>query len=309
MLNTSVSKNQNFRGRGIIFAATLAVIFLHHDPAAAQAPVALASAAKFAVLAGTMVTSTGLTVIYGSLGVSPGGVVTGTPTVNGSTQLDNPISAQAQADLAVAYNDAAGRTLNSIAEAGNIGGLVLPPGLYTSGSSLAISSGDLTLDGQNNTNGVWIFQAGSTLITTTGNVILIRGAQASNVFWQVGSSATIGTSTIFKGTIMAKISITVQTGATVEGRALAENYEVDLDSNSISNGLPMALSFGPTTRAPDGAVTLVITNTPNFLLTLQISTDLINWTNLTTITPNATPYSFTDTTPSGQAIRYYRAHY
>jgi len=294
----------------MIFAATLAAIFLHHDPAAAaQAPVALASAAKFAVLAGTMVTSTGPTVIYGSLGVSPGGVVTGTPTVNGSTQLDNPISAQAQSDLAVAYNDAAGRTLNSIAEAGNIGGLVLPPGLYTSGSSLAISSGDLTLDGQNNTNGVWIFQAGSTLITTTGSVILIRGAQASNVFWQVGSSATIGTSTIFKGTIMAKISITVQTGATVEGRALAENYEVDLDSNSISNGLPMALSFGLTTRAPDGAVTLVITNTPNFLLTLQISTDLINWTNLTTITPNATPYSFTDTTPSGQAIRYYRAHY
>jgi hypothetical protein len=123
--------------------------------------------------------------------------------------------------------------------AGNIGGLTLAPGLYKSTSSLAISSGDLTLDAQGDANAVFIFQIASTLTTTPGRqVILSGGAQAKNIFWQVGSSATLGTTTIFKGTIMADQSITLNTGATLDGRALARIGAVTLDSNTVTKPAP-----------------------------------------------------------------------
>src|SRR5204863_290930 len=144
-------------------------------------------------------------------------------------------AAQAQLDLTTAYNDAAGHTVTPITVGANIGGQTLTPGLYKSTSSLEISSGDLTLDAQGDTNAVFIFQMGSTLTTTVGRqVILSGGAQAANVFWQVGSSASLGTSSVFKGNIMALASITVTTGATVEGRLLARTAAVTLDSNDIS---------------------------------------------------------------------------
>jgi type VI secretion system secreted protein VgrG len=291
-----------------LLVASLATSAIAQSPA----PVPLASAADFAVLAATMVTSgtpPPATVLYGDLGIFPGSTLDGAPTVNGTTELGNPIASQAQSDLSTAYNYAAGQPVSETVS-GNLGGQTLPPGVYFSTSSLAISSGDLVLDGQGNTNAVWIFQMASTLTTTAGRqVVLSNGAAAANVFWQVGSSATLGTSSVFYGTIMAYTSITFDTGATLQGRALAENGEVILNGNSISNGLPMVLSFGPTIRAIDGAVTLIITNTPNFPLTLQISTDLIHWTNLTTFTPNASPYTFTDTSPSGQTVRFYRGVY
>jgi hypothetical protein len=138
------------------------------------------------------------------------------------------------AALTTAYNDAAGRTLAPVTVAGNIGGLTLPPGLYKSTSSLAISSGDLTLDAQGDANAVFIFQIASTLITTSGReVILSGGAQSKNVFWQVGTSATLGTTSVFSGTIMADQSIALKNRAMLKGRALARIGGVTLAANTV----------------------------------------------------------------------------
>jgi hypothetical protein len=204
-------------------------------------PIALGSASTFAVLAASTVTSTGPTVINGDLGLSPGTAVTGFPpgTVNGTIHAADGAAAQAQLDLTTAYDDAAGQTAGAITVAGNLGGQTLTPGLYKSTSSLEISSGDLTLDAQGDTNAVFIFQMGSTLTTTVGRqVILSGGAQAANVVWQVGSSATLGTTSVFKGNILAMASITVTTGATVEGRLLARTAAVTLDSNTVTIPAP-----------------------------------------------------------------------
>jgi hypothetical protein len=209
---------------------------------AAQAPVDLGSAANFAVLAGSTVTNTALvTMLNGDLGLSPGTAVTGFPPgiVNGTIYAGDAIAAQAQIDLTTAYNDAAGRTVGPVTVAGNLGGQTLTPGLYKSESSLEISSGDLTLDAQGDANAVFIFQMGSTLTTTTGRqVILTNGAKASNIYWQVGSSATLGTYSVFKGNILAYASITITTGATLDGRALAQGGAVTLDTNTITVPAP-----------------------------------------------------------------------
>src|ERR1700741_3195775 len=220
-----------FLGVMLVAGLMLPSIAVSQSPAT----VALGSASNSAVLASSGVTSTGATTVNGDLGVSPGTTLTGVPTVNGTTHLGDPAAAQAQLDLTTAYNDAAGRTVNAVSVAGNLGGQTLTPGLYTSSSSLEISSGDLTLDAQGDANAVFIFQMGSTLTTTSGRqVILSGGAKASNIFWQVGSSATLGTTSVFKGTIMALASITLTTGATLDGRALAQTGAVTLDGNTVT---------------------------------------------------------------------------
>src|SRR2546426_506432 len=208
---------------------------------AGQAPVALGAATTFRILAGSTLSNTGATKVNGDLGLSPGTAVTGFPpgTVNGTIYAGVPAAAQAQLALTTAYNDAAGRTVGAITVAGNLGGQTLTPGLYKSTSSLEISSGDLTLDAQGDANAVFIFQMASTLTTTSARqVILSGGARAANVFWQVGSSATLGTGSAFKGNILALASITVTTGATVEGRLLARTAAVTLDSNIIGLAIP-----------------------------------------------------------------------
>ena len=222
---------------GNALASNYAWSFTTAASAAGQAPVVLGSATTFEVLAGSTVTSTGATTVNGDLGVSPGTAVTGFPPglVNGTIHAGDAAAAQAQVDLTTAYNDAAGRTVGAITVAGNLGGQTLAPGLYKSTSSLEISSGDLTLDAQGDANAVFIFQMGSTLTTTSARqVILSGGAKAANIFWQVGSSATLGTTSVFKGNILALTSIALQTGATVEGLALARNGAVTLDSNTIT---------------------------------------------------------------------------
>lgn len=204
-----------------------------------QTTVNLGAAGSYAVLAGSTVTSTGGTIVNGDLGVSPGTAVTGFPpgtVVNGAIHANDASAIAAEAALTTAYNDAAGRTVGAVTVAGNLGGMTLTPGLYKSTSSLAISSGNLTLDAQGNANAVFIFQIASTLITSSGlQVILSGGANPANIFWQVGSSATLGTSSVFEGNILASQSITLATGATLNGRALASVGQVSLDANSVTS--------------------------------------------------------------------------
>lgn len=199
--------------------------------------VAVGNASYFAVLSGSAITNTGETLIVGDLGLSPGTSVDGFPPgeINGTLRINDNIANQAKVDLTKAYNDAAGRTSKDMVSlSGNIGGLTLTPGLYKSTSSLEISSGDVTFDARGDKDAVFIIQIASSLTTTSGRKVKLSGdAQASNIFWQVSSSASFGTTSVFKGTVMALESITFDTGANLEGKALARNGAVTLDGNTI----------------------------------------------------------------------------
>jgi hypothetical protein len=235
-----------------VAAAGAIAIFIASQPAvAATAPVGLGTAGSFAVLAGTTVTNTGPSSVSGDLGVSPGSAVTGFPPgiVSGGTiHAADGVAAGAQSDLTTAYNDAAGRSPTANVPAFIGAGQTLAPGVYKASSSLDVG-GSLTLDAGGDPNAVWIFQAPSTLVTDeASSVILTNGAQACNVFWQVGSSATLGTGSAFSGSILALTSISVQTGDTITGRALARNGAVTLDDDTIT--APSCQTTPPTTPPP-----------------------------------------------------------
>jgi hypothetical protein len=202
-----------------------------------QATVDLGTAGNFAILAGAGITNTGLTIINGDAGTSPTGTVNGFPPgiVNGSINAADAIAAQAKLDLTTAYNDAQGRATGSISLPGNLSGLTFAPGLYTNSSSVMLSAGNVTLDAQGDANAIFIFQMGSTLTTSPGTgVILSGGAQAKNIFWSVGSSATLGTNSTFYGNILADQSISLNTGAILNGRALTRIGAVTLQSNQVN---------------------------------------------------------------------------
>jgi hypothetical protein len=222
----------------ILASATTALVCLAGVPAAraAMAPVSLGTAANYGVLAASTVTNTGPTTINGDLGLSPGTAITGFPPgqVNGTINAANSASLQAQNDLTAAYNAAAASPVTATIPV-ELGGTTVTPGVYASPAGTFGITGTLTLDAQGDPNAVFIFKAASTLITASAsNVVLVNGAQAANVFWVVGSSATLGTYSIIQGNIMAQASITVTTGATVDGRALARTAAVTLDSDTIT---------------------------------------------------------------------------
>jgi hypothetical protein len=202
----------------------------------ATAPVPLGTAAGFAVLAGSTITNTGATTINGDLGLSPGTSVTGFPpgAVNGTSHVADAAAVQAQNDLTAAYIDAAGRPTTATIPV-ELGGTTQTPGVYSSPAGTFGITGTLTLDAQGDPNAVFIFKAASTLITASASSVnLVNGAQSSNVFWLVGSSATLGTYSILRGSILALASITVTTGVSVDGRTLARNAAVTLDTDTIT---------------------------------------------------------------------------
>ena len=249
-------------------------------------PVTLGMTNGFAILSYAGITNTGPTIINGNVGVSPlaASYMTGFGTPNvvgtiygvdatgpeGSVPFPSMLTV-AMGDLTIAFNDAAGRTVDPIGVAGNLGGRTLYSGLYKSTGSLEITAGDLTLDAQGDINAVWIFQIASGFNMTSGRQIFLSGgAKASSIFWQVGSAATFGTTCVMKGTIMAYTTITFATGASLEGRALARTASVTLQSNVI----------GGTTDSPLRAL-VFLGSAANFKV---LAGSKINSTGLTVIT-------------------------
>jgi hypothetical protein len=219
---------------GLLLLGSLFSLLFASSALGATATVGLGSAAPFSVLAGSTVTNTGPTTMFGDLGLSPGSSVTGAPGVLGQTHVDDAVAIEAKNDLTTAYNNAASRPSSGSAGT-DLAGQTFSPGVRTASSSLLLSSGSVTLNAEGNPNAVFIFQIGSTLITGSNtSVSLVNGAQACNVFWQVGSSATLGTGTRFVGTVMASASITANTAATIHGRLLAQTAAVTLEDNTIT---------------------------------------------------------------------------
>ena len=237
-----------FRSFASRFAlASLLMLVFASTATAAEAPVGLGTTDSFALLGGSTITNTGPSVINGDVGLHPGTSITGFPpgTVNGATHRTDAVAKQAKTDLVTAYKDAAGRSL-SATSAPDTGGKTLRPGVYRTGSVPSLGlTGNLTLDAQGDPRAVFIFQIESTLVTATdSSVSLINGAQACNVYWQVGSSATLGTRTAFKGNILALSAISVKDGATIEGRLFARNAAVTLINDTI-NRAQCAPGTGP----------------------------------------------------------------
>lgn len=291
-----------------VCAATSASLFLAQtvrpsNASAAEAQVGLGTAGTHSVLGGQTVTNTGPTTMSGDLGVSPGTAITGFPpgTFGGTQHAADAAAGKAQADLVTAYNDAAGRA-KTASVSGDLVGQTLQAGVYKSTGPLALG-GTLTLDAQGDPEAVFIFQIASTLITASSSKVeVINAAQACHVFWQVGSSATLGTTSTFQGTIMALTSITVTTNTTVKGRALARNGAVTLDNNTFTDPACDTTRPGVTTTT-----TLTSTPTPAVAgspVTLEAdvdTTDGVASTGTVSFTEGATVLGNSPTNSNGKA--------
>jgi len=245
----------------VLIASMAVLVITRADASASIVPtVGLGTAANYSVLGGQTVTNTGPSVLDKSVGVAPGSAVVGFPPgtilAPGTIQAANAVALQAETDLTTAYLDAAGRPVEFTTVSDLTSAVALAPGVYANAAKgPLLLTGAMTLDGQNDPNAVFIFQTDSTLTTGSGSVVnLINGASECNIFWQIGSSATIGTGSAFVGNVLALTSIAVQTGASVRGRTLARNGEVTLDNNVFTStncalspeGAPPATTTIPT---------------------------------------------------------------
>lgn len=229
--------HMNRKPSGLFAVIAISLFFLTTAPLFAQ--VSLGTAQNFGALGGSTVTNTGATTVNGNVGVSPGSAVTGFPpgvVVGGSIHSNDAVAVQAQSDLTTAYNNIAGTPCNVDLTGQNLGGLVLTPGVYCFSTSAQLT-GSLALDALGNPNALFLFKIGSTLTTASGSTVTVinnGGSSCNKAYWQVGSSATLGTGTSFAGDILALTSITLTTGASTSGRTLARNGAVTLDTNNVN---------------------------------------------------------------------------
>jgi hypothetical protein len=307
-ITRSISTRRRMRRRAatIVVAATaalsLAALVLSAPAGAVVAPVNLGTAATYSVLGGSTVTNTGPSTLSADLGVDPGTATTGFPPglVAGATHKGDAVALQAKSDLTAAYTDAAGRTPTA-SVAGDLVGKTEPAGVYKSTGPLALS-GTLTLNGQGDPSSVFIFQVASTLITASASYVnMINGAQACNVFWQVGSSATLGTHSVFRGTIMALTSISVTTGVVVQGQALARNGAVTLNDDVFTGP-------GCSTPSSTNSTTTTVTGSPNALkaggtttLTATVAGTGFTHTGTVTFSQNGVAVGTSNVGPTGHA--------
>ncbi|MBK6799504.1 MAG: DUF3494 domain-containing protein [Acidobacteria bacterium] len=270
--NLTISTLRHIKGWHLLLAATIVLLastgfaaFLYGHASAFAGP-SLGTAQSFAVLGGSTVTNTGSTVVTGDMGVWPGLAITGFPpgVVNppGTIHTGDAVAQQAQNDVTTAYNTLAGMACNTSLTGQDLGGLTLTPGVYCFSSSAQLT-GSLTLDALGDPDAVFIFQIGSSLTTASNaSVQVINAGQNCNVFWQVGSSATLGTSTDFVGNILALTSITLNTTATLSGRALARNGAVTMDTNTITaSNCALCPPINTTITAPAAVCELSTGNT------------------------------------------------
>jgi hypothetical protein len=327
-MNCKISLALKSNGTKLMFIViVLALMAPSRTLAAGPASVDLRSAAHFTILAGATITTTGGGIINGDIGASP---ITGAAIhltqaqVNGiiyavdaagpaGSVIDPALLTTAKGDLTTAFNDARDRTPIPSGPfrnpgAGNIGGLTLVPGLYKFDGTASITGADLTLTG--GPDDVWIFEIGADLqVGTSVHVILAGGAQARNIFWQVGTSAVIGTFAVFKGTILADQSITINSTSAMDGRALAFSAGVTFNGNVGELPKPTAPVFASISRTSTNAM-VVLNTTPYFLVTMESSPSLSppNWTTLATNIPATSPWTFTDTNATAAVTqRFYRA--
>ena len=226
----------------------------------------LGTADTFAVLAGSAVTNTGPSVLTGDLGVAPGSAITDATSgliVTGSTHAGDAVAAKAQTDVTTAYNDLAGRAVTQVLTGRDLGGLTLTPGVYFFSTSAQLT-GTLTLNTQGDPNAVFVFQIGTTLTTASNSSVhVITSSDDCNVFWQIGSSATLGTNTTFDGHILALASITANTGAKVlDGSLLARNGAITLDSNTVT--VCVTPMVNPPSAVPEPGVMALLLGTAVF---------------------------------------------
>ncbi len=287
--------NRHQHNACLVAAAGLAML-LAAAPGFAQTAPSLGSAQSFAVLAGSTVTNTGSSTVTGNLGVSPGSAITGFPpgvVVSGTTHAGDATAAAAQSSLTTAYTDLTGQACTQDLTGQDLGGKTLTAGVYCFSTSAQLT-GTLTLDAQGSAGSVFIFKIGSTLTTASGSsVVLINSGSICNTFWQVGSSATLGTTTSFAGSILAQASITLDTGANVTGRTLARTGAVTLDTNSVTVTCP-------TGSAPTSCP--VISVSP---ATLSNGTVAVAYSQTLTGSGGTSPYSFTLTSgalPAGLTL-------